>query len=154
MFAEAFGLVLLIILIVITWRVVDSIMQAPGTSAALPHVSAPPAAVVGVLDMTMPPVDMSQYYPTSLAGTPAPTTPAPNTSAQVASPVGTLVEGNSYTCPNGPIGAGAVYRAVSNTLRYYPSPQIASSWNPSWSTNIATIDCTGITFGTPMEMKS
>ena len=159
MFAEAFGIILLILLIVITWRVVDSIMQAPGTSAALPLVSTPPAiastgtgpivaggfsqtnftmpdmssyygsyfpagttsttptvvsagsplvasttapvpgattipsalpppvitppspadlqASMGLSGLSMPAVDMSKYYPTSLAGTPAPVSPAP-----------------------------------------------------------------------------
>ena len=156
MFAEAFGIILLILLIVITWRVVDSIMQAPGTSAALPVVSAPPSKVVagtpsqtnftmpdmssyygsyfptgttsttstvvpagppvttaavpgatatpsalppvvitppspadlqasmGLSGLSMPSVDMSKYYPTSLAGTPAPVVPAP---APAATPV-------------------------------------------------------------------
>lgn len=115
MFAEAFGIILLILLIVITWRVVDSIMQAPGTSPALPYVSTPPTVVpagtpsvtasavpgassapstlppvvvppppsmtdlqssMGLSGLSMPTVDMSKYYPTSLAGTPAPTVPA------------------------------------------------------------------------------
>ena len=159
MFFEAFGIFLLILLIVISWRVVDSIMQAPGTSASLPLVSTPPAiattgtgpivaggvsqtnftmpdmssyygsyfpagttsttptvvpagtplaasttapvpgatttpsalpppvitppspadlqASMGLSGLSMPAVDMSKYYPTSLARTPAPVSPAP-----------------------------------------------------------------------------
>jgi len=178
MFAEAFGIVLLILLIVITWRVVDSIMQAPGTSAALPVVSAPPSKVVagtpsqtnftmpdmssyygsyfptgstsstptiapagtpvttatvpgatatpsalppvvitppspadlqasmGLSGLSMPTVDMSKYYPTSLAGTPAPAVPAP-------APASTPVVAPPVVSAPAPVVAPPVVAAVT-----------------------------------------
>ena len=46
-----------------------------------------------------------------------------------------------------------VYRLTSATeRRHYPDPTIASSWDENWGSN-RTIDCTGITEGTPMAAK-
>ena len=46
-----------------------------------------------------------------------------------------------------------VYRLTSATeRRHYPDPTIASSWDANWP-SYRTIDCTGITEGTPMAAK-
>jgi uncharacterized integral membrane protein len=63
-----------------------------------------------------------------------------------APPPPTLVEGQSYTC-----GTDAVFRAVGGVLRLYPTPEIAASWDPNWNTNILTIDCTGVSYGDPLD---
>lgn len=92
MFIEAIGIVLLVVLIVITWRIVDAIMQAPGTSAALPLVSVPPVAS-SVLGYSMPNVDtsaLSAYYQPSVL-----TSTAPNvTRADVMAPIPTTSSGD------------------------------------------------------------
>lgn len=47
-----------------------------------------------------------------------------------------------------------VYRSVDETtIRLYPNPVIASSWNENWDTNIQTVDCTELTKGNPMGYK-
>ena len=53
---------------------------------------------------------------------------------------------------------GSVYRIVDEEnidVRYYPSPSIAETWNPDWNVNIKQIaDCTGLTKGEDLEMKT
>lgn len=58
-----------------------------------------------------------------------------------------LIEGQSYKCT---ATGTAVYRAVRGFLCQYPTVAVASSWNPSWNTNIITIDCTNEPFGPSM----
>ena len=36
-----------------------------------------------------------------------------------------------------PGGTGMVYRYENGQLRYYPSPEIASSWNDKWAESVA-----------------
>ena len=46
------------------------------------------------------------------------------------------------------VGPGAVYRFTGNhTLKYYPSPTIASNWNSKWDKDIMKLDCAGFTKG-------
>ena len=69
-----------------------------------------------------------------------------------------LLEGDSVKCiidATGGKGANtAVYRYENDTLRWYPNPDIAASWNPSWSSAIIAIpDCSKMTVGKDMPMK-
>ena len=47
-----------------------------------------------------------------------------------------------------------VYRYTgNNTINWYPTPEIAGSWDPNWG-NTKTIDCSkGVIIGPPMEKK-
>lgn len=62
-----------------------------------------------------------------------------------------IKDGLAYVCK----GNGVVFRGYApNTLRGYPSPEIASSWDAGWSSSIITIeDCTGLNYGPPMPQK-
>jgi hypothetical protein len=46
-----------------------------------------------------------------------------------------------------------VYRWTDNELHYYPTGQIASSWNTAWREDLVQIDCTNIPIGSPMSMN-
>ena len=61
------------------------------------------------------------------------------------SPSPALIEGHPYTCAD-----GGVYRAMGGMLRWYPSPDIASSWDPGWATPIK-VDCSTLKKGAPMD---
>jgi hypothetical protein len=61
------------------------------------------------------------------------------------------VEGLSYNCSS---DTSKVYRAVGGILQWYPSADIANSWNPNWSSNIQTIDCSQVTIGAPLTMNT
>lgn len=64
-----------------------------------------------------------------------------------------LSEGDSVGCND---GTGMVYRYTQGQLRYYPSPPIASSWNPRWF-DIKTLtaeECQRIPKGDPMPMNA
>ena len=69
--------------------------------------------------------------------------------------VASLAIGQAALCGVNAIGpAGAVFRYVGdNTLRWYPNPTVADSWDPGWP-NYKTIDCEGAILGNNMEMKS
>jgi hypothetical protein len=58
--------------------------------------------------------------------------------------------GYSVRCVDEP---DKVYRWTENELRYYPSGQIASSWNTAWREDLVQIDCTSIPMGSPMSMN-
>ncbi len=68
----------------------------------------------------------------------------------------TLSIGKSFKCNANDVGAGkdsAVYRYMgNNVLGWYPSPEIAASWNPNWS-QITSIDCAGMTKGDALTKK-
>ena len=40
-----------------------------------------------------------------------------------------------------------------DAISYYPSPDIASTWNPTWSAQIKPIDCTGVKFQGFLQRK-
>jgi hypothetical protein len=62
-----------------------------------------------------------------------------------------LTTGESIKCTT---DGDKVYRAMdSTTLRHYPTPDIASSWNRNWG-RTRTIDCGHITKGAPLGMKA
>ena len=70
---------------------------------------------------------------------------APATSAIPAAT--TIPEGASVRCDD---GSGRIYRYMDGKLYYYPSPEIASTWNPQWAQSILTIAanvCAGIPKG-------
>jgi hypothetical protein len=49
----------------------------------------------------------------------------------------------------------AVYRYEENdTLRWYPNPEIASSWDPNWGAYKDIPDCSNLNVGTPMPHKN
>lgn len=49
---------------------------------------------------------------------------------------------------------GGVFRVMSpNTIARYPSPPIASSWDPNWGAAVR-VDCTGAKAVPNMEMKA
>ena len=99
-------------------------------------------------------------------GTPAPPAPAGGifsfipgwdqaTGTNVSTPVTAvpgaphIVEGKSYRCSSQP---GTIYRGFNNSIRVYPSPTIAASWDTRWG-NATTIDCSKLERGPPMEMN-
>lgn len=61
-----------------------------------------------------------------------------------------LQKGVSVNCKSGtepPNMPGGVYRySGKNTLQYYPTPEIASSWNPNWGSTV-DIDCSTYKLG-------
>ena len=61
-----------------------------------------------------------------------------------------LPKGASVNCKSGtepPNMPGGVYRySGNNTLNYYPTPEIASSWNPNWGSTL-NIDCNTYALG-------
>lgn len=70
--------------------------------------------------------------------------------------VAALGDGNPVRCNTADVGAGsgAVYRTTgTTTLRHYPNPEIASSWDPDWGTTTQEIDCTGFALGAAMQME-
>ena len=89
--------------------------------------------------------------------TTTPTGPGPS-SPGPAGPLTSLTVGSAVQCEAGdPIGApnAAVYRYVGdNTLRHYPNPTIASSWDPNWASFTKIADCTGVIKGTTLPHKT
>jgi hypothetical protein len=71
--------------------------------------------------------------------------------------VAALGDGNPVRCDTADVGAGAgvaVYRTTGTaTLRHYPNPEIASSWDEDWATTTQGIDCAGFGLGAPMAME-
>lgn len=72
--------------------------------------------------------------------------------ALIVQPVGTSVwcsKSDPQQQPN-----SAVYRVMSgDAIAYYPSPDIASTWNPTWNAQIKAIDCTGVKFQGNLQIK-
>jgi len=72
--------------------------------------------------------------------------------------VSKLTQGDAVGCNSGkelPNGVnGGIYRyADDNTLRWYPNPDIANSWDSSWSSHIKWTDCTTYQAGEQMTSK-
>ncbi|KAJ0391799.1 hypothetical protein ATCC90586_006413 [Pythium insidiosum] len=61
-------------------------------------------------------------------------------------------EGQSVRCDGDP-NPNNVYRFTGGQLRLYPSPAIASSWDPSWN-DAVTVDCSGVPRGPDMPNRS
>jgi hypothetical protein len=59
-------------------------------------------------------------------------------------------DGYSIRCLQEP---DKIYRWTESELRYYPSGQIASSWNIVWREELVQIDCLNIPIGMPMSMN-
>ena len=73
--------------------------------------------------------------------------------------IGNIVKttkGDSVVCTANDVGKGvngAVYRSDGvNTLYFYPTPEIANSWNPNWA-EANKIDCKGYNMGPDMTTK-
>ena len=68
-----------------------------------------------------------------------------------------LVDGSALNCldstdksDNNPAG---YYRFTKGELRYYVSPSIANTWDPTWPQSPKGVDCTGLKFGQDMAAK-
>jgi hypothetical protein len=59
-------------------------------------------------------------------------------------------EGYSIRCLQEP---DKVYRWTEGELRYYPTGQVASSWNTAWREDLIQMDCVNIPKGEPMSMN-
>jgi hypothetical protein len=59
-------------------------------------------------------------------------------------------EGYSIRCLQEP---DKVYRWTEGELRYYPTGQVASSWNTAWREDFIEMDCVNIPMGLPMPMN-
>ena len=72
--------------------------------------------------------------------------------------VSKIPDGTSVQCTTNDLRGreGSVYRVNSDgILDYYPNPSIAETWNPDWNVGIKQIaDCTGLTKGKDLEMKT
>lgn len=81
----------------------------------------------------------------------SPTTTEAPTSTPVAANVGDFIYCTAYN----PKGQGAIYKYNGdNSMSYYPSNEIAASWDSQWASKIKTIDCTGYTLTTTdIELK-
>ncbi|KAJ0411164.1 hypothetical protein ATCC90586_005021 [Pythium insidiosum] len=60
-----------------------------------------------------------------------------------------LLEGQTVNCKKGDI---PIFRFANGQIRFYPSPAIASSWDPFWG-NPVTIDCTKVPRGPDMALR-
>lgn len=66
----------------------------------------------------------------------------------------TLYEGNPVSCASGSsYVTSAVFRLSNGTLRLYPTPTIATSWDPNWGTAFNAIDYSNLTRGPDMPLK-
>jgi uncharacterized protein involved in tolerance to divalent cations len=72
-------------------------------------------------------------------------TAAPNTNEEVVA----IIEGRTVQCLD---DNQNLYRWTKGQLRLYPSGPIATSWDDNWR-NFQTVDCTSLTFGSPMLKK-
>jgi hypothetical protein len=85
-----------------------------------------------------------------------PKNPAAVAAEAFAARVAALGDGNPVRCDTADVGGGpgAVYRTTgTSTLRHYPNPTIATSWDPDWGTTTQGIDCTGFVLGADMDME-
>ena len=72
------------------------------------------------------------------------------------------LEGTSVKCNSNSLPSNSRYSALHNiyryignkTLRWYPTPEIASSWDPKWNNPLNTvgIDCKDLTIGGDMKI--
>ena len=102
---------------------------------------------------TTQPTPTSQPTPTTPTTQPTPTSqPTPTQQEQI-----NAIPGQAISCKNyNPKGSGAIYRYDGNkTIRWYPNPTIADSWDKDWSSGAQRIvDCTGFTLNADIQMKS
>jgi hypothetical protein len=70
-------------------------------------------------------------------------------------PVGTSVKCDKNDLNGEADGASTSVYQVSEpgTLRHYPNPTIAGSWDPSWQSSKTIGDCKGLTLGDDLESK-
>lgn len=116
----------------------------PGTTGAGSTTGSPPGTV-GAPATAAPPGGIFSFIPgwNQLTGT---TVNTPVTSIPGAP---TITEGRAYNCFSNP---QAIFRGFNNTIRPYPSPTVAASWDPAWGSP-TTIDCSKVTIGPQMEMN-
>ncbi len=62
-----------------------------------------------------------------------------------------LKEGQAVTCYE---GEDKVYRWEEGKLRWYPSSEIANSYNIRWRPEMAHVDCQHLEFGEDMPLKT
>jgi hypothetical protein len=164
--SRTIGVLAILAFLLTMTRVTEHLESAPATSSSgtpagpSPPTNTPPPPPPPVsthMDASGNIVDTSgnvvtpahtDYSPTAaLQSSPgvtaaATSSPAPNT------PASQLVEGKSYKCDT----SGAIYGFVSGTLRLYPTPEIAASWDPSWA-SAQLVDCTNVPKGSQLDAK-
>lgn len=59
-----------------------------------------------------------------------------------------IAEGQAVKCDNGP----NIYRYMNETIRWYPNPKVAESWDPNWASPIF-IDCSRFHEGIELMAK-
>ena len=62
-----------------------------------------------------------------------------------------ISEGKTVQCPDDADGA-RVYRWENGKLHYYPTAEIARSWDENWRENILTLNCESLEIGAEMRM--
>ena len=105
----------------------------------------PPPGAAGAPAPPAPPGGIFSFIP----GWNQPTGSNVNTSVTVVPGAPNITEGQAYMCSSQP---GAIYRGFNNTIRVYPSPTVAASWDTRWGSPI-TIDCSKVERGPQMEMN-
>jgi hypothetical protein len=129
-----------------------------------PAVMQPPDLTTQLLETTMPmPADKITLMPNTTVQTPMATTAVPVQTLTTKMPLPTalpnmtttapapavIAEGQAVKCnPSEP----AIYRFTNGTVRWYPNPPIAASWDPVWDHPIV-IDCSRMPRGPDMVMK-
>jgi hypothetical protein len=130
------------------WIVSDANQRSPCRMIFLGDSGTDGRAQLAEWDFWEDPATKWKLTPTG----PGPSSPGPT------GPLTSLTVGSAVQCEAGdPIGApnAAVYRYVGdNTLRHYPNPTIASSWDPNWASFTKIADCTGVTKGTTLPHKT
>lgn len=110
MFGEAFGIVLLVIIIVITWRVIDAIMQ---TFTSLNSGLPPPVASAVLSGFSMPDVDNSYYNQIPFTST------APNVNrADILAAAPTIADVKSS------VGLSDMSKYFPTSLAQTPNPEV------------------------------
>src|SRR5210317_1596522 len=130
------------------WIVSDANQRSPCRMIFLGDSGTDGRAQLAEWDFWEDPATKWKLTPTG----PGPSSPGPT------GPLTSLTVGSAVQCEAGdPIGApnAAVYRYVGdNTLRHYPNPTIATSWDPNWGSFTKIADCTGVTKGTTLPHKT
>lgn len=126
------GIIVAIVAIIVVPVIILMYMMTPSTSASVP----------------------SSTYPS----TPAYTSPTPTTQP-IYTPVPTfpnIATGQAVSCGSGDpkgAGSGTIYRYLGNgQLSWYPSPAVASSWDPTWG-SFMKIPCDNMTLGPDMTLN-
>lgn len=120
--------------------------SAWGPTAGALTTPTPPAGAAGAPAAAQPKGGIFSFIPgwNQATGTNV------NTSVTSIPGVPNIVEGQSYKCSN--LNPWAIYRGYNGTLRMYPNPTVAGSWDIHWG-NPITIDCSKVEMGTQMEMN-